>query len=465
MTPAESAQPRVAVPHSSFSRSDLENYRHDQRALLALPGNIPLQVGADFFFDHTVVRFFFFAGKRQRVFDDLSGALHESIFADIEATGHNFGSGLDFSGQLVDGNDRQHDAVFAEVAAVFDDEIFDHIGAVAGVDADASDIDLACFARSEFVEFKNVSALDEHDFADRSAHGSGHFGVQLELTIFSVDRNKVARLDQVDDQLKFFLTCVSADMDWRAGTVFVDDVSLAAEEVVDHPVNGFFVARDDAAGKNDSVALLDFRVLVIIDRGPGERGHGLALRAADQDTDFFRRKILHFPGIDDQSLGKFDVAQVFGDLGRVIHGAADEGDLASVLMGELYGEVDAVNGTREARDEEATLGVGEDLVELAANGALTGRISLALDVGGILKQRQHALFAVFGEGVEIEKFVVGGGGIDFEIAGVNDDTERCVDGERNAINQAVRDLNRMDGEGSGFEALVGPHLTQVGVVE
>ena len=90
--------------------------------------------------------------------------------------------------------------------------------------------------------------------------------------------------------------------------------------------------------------------------------------------------------------------------------------------------------------------MGEDFVELAADGALAGRVSFALDVGGILKQGQHALFAVLGEGVQIEKPVVGGGGIDFEIAGMNDDAERSVNGERDAIDQAVRDLDGMDGE-------------------
>ncbi len=111
------------------------------------------------------------------------------------------------------------------------------------------------------------------------------------------------------------------------------------------------------------------------------------------------------------------------------------------------------------------LGVGENFVELAANRALAGRVAFALDVGGILKQRQHAVLAVLGEGVQVEKFVVGGRGIDFEIAGVNDDAERRVNGERHAIDQAVRDVNGMNGEDSGLEPLVGAHFAQVGVVE
>jgi len=39
-----------------------------------------------------------------------------------------------------------------------------------------------------------------------------------------------------------------------------------------------------------------------------------------------------------------------------------------------------------------------------------GRVALALDVGGILEQRQHALLAILGEGVEVEQPIVGGVG-------------------------------------------------------
>ena len=90
--------------------------------------------------------------------------------------------------------------------------------------------------------------------------------------------------------------------------------------------------------------------------------------------------------------------------------------------------------------------MGENFVELAPDGALAGRVSLALDVGGILKQGEHALFAVLGEGVQIEKPVIGGRGIDFEIARMDHDPQRCMNRERNAIDQTVRDLNRMDGK-------------------
>ena len=58
-----------------------------------------------------------------------------------------------------------------------------------------------------------------------------------------------------------------------------------------------------------------------------------------------------------------------------------------------------------------------------------GRVAGAVDVGGVLQQAEDALLAEFGEGVEVEGLGVGGGEIDLEVAGVDDDADGGVDGE------------------------------------
>ena len=67
--------------------------------------------------------------------------------------------------------------------------------------------------------------------------------------------------------------------------------------------------------------------------------------------------------------------------------------------------------------------------------------------------------------MQVEEAVVGGRGIDLEIAGMQHDAKRRMDGERDAINQAVRHLQRMNGERPNLEALSGANFAQVGVVE
>ena len=133
---------------------------------MGLLGDVAFQVGADFFFDHAVVGLFFFAGVGQGVFDHAFGAFHEAVFAHVETPRYDFGSGLNSPCQFVDGDDGKDDAVFAEVTAVFNNQIFDYIRSRAGVDADAAYVDASGFAGAEFVELENVAAFDQHHFSD-----------------------------------------------------------------------------------------------------------------------------------------------------------------------------------------------------------------------------------------------------------------------------------------------------------
>ncbi len=267
--------------------------------------------------------------------------------------------------------------------------------------------------------------------------------------------------------ISFSSSWLACPLTWigRRSAVFVNHVRLAAEQVVDHAVDGLLVAGDDARREHDRVAFFNLGVLVIVHGSARQGRHGLALRPADHHADFFRREVLHLAGIDHQAFGNFQVAEIFGNFRGVVHGAADERDFASVLMCQFHGQPDAMNGRRKAGNEQPPLGLRENFIKLPAHRALARRVSFALNVGRILKQRQDALFAVFGEGVQIEKMVVGGRGIDFEIAGMNDDAQWSVNRERNAIHQAVGHVNGVDGEDADLEAFAGAHLAQIGVIE
>src|ERR1019366_2614859 len=170
-------------------------------------------------------------GRLQGVHHRLPRLIEETILVGVagEAAHHDFGRRLDLARQLVDGNDGQHDAVFAEVTAIANDQVFHHVAHGVGIDADATDGNAAGLARPHLVEFQNVAALDHHHLAHRVVHGAGNFGVQLELAILAVDGNKILRLYQIDDELEFFLAGVPADVHRRRRTIVVDDVGVAAE--------------------------------------------------------------------------------------------------------------------------------------------------------------------------------------------------------------------------------------------
>ena len=73
------------------------------------------------------------------------------------------------------------------------------------------------------------------------------------LPVFAVHRHEIARTHQVQNQPQFFRAAVSGHVDRRIHGA-VDHVRAALGEVVDHPVNGFFVSGNDARAEDHRVA-------------------------------------------------------------------------------------------------------------------------------------------------------------------------------------------------------------------
>src|SRR3954466_2945952 len=67
--------------------------------------------------------------------------------------------------------------------------------------------------------------------------------------------------------------------------------------------------------------------------------------------------------------------------------------------------------------------------------------------------------------MQVEEAVVGGRGVDLEVARMNNDADRGVNSERDAVDETVRDADRINGEWSDGEALSGFNLDQFGIVE
>ena len=175
--------------------------------------------------------------------------------------------------------------------------------------------------------------------------------------------------------------------------------------------------------------------------------------------------VAHLAGIDDEAGRDFDVAEVLRDLGALHHGAAEDDDFAAVLARQFEGDANAVDGRREAAEEELLLGLRKDFVEAGNDGAFAGRVAGALDVGRVLQKGQDAALAVFGEGVQVEGLVVERREIDFEVAGVDDDADGRFDGEGHAVDQRVGDADGLDGEGAEGEFLLRRDLDERGFVE
>jgi hypothetical protein len=450
----------AAIGGSDFS--DFEDHGHNHRPS---PGGFldqPLQLGADFFLDHAVVGFLLDGQGVEGLQDRLTRLLRDVGAA--KAAHDHFRLLLHFAGALVDGQHRQHDAVFRQNATILNHQVFDHIDGRAGIDEHAAGGDFVFLAGVAFVQFQNVAVFNDDGVLD-GAGFHGQAGVAHQVAVVAVHRNEVFGANQVDEQALLFLRAVAADVNQSVGSVVADDVGATAVEVIDDAKDPLFIAGNNARAEDDGVPGVDVGVLVVVDGGPRQRAHGFTLSAADKDHQLLGVEVAHLAGVDNQAGGNVDVAQVLGNLSGLHHGAADDGDFAVVLARQIEGDLDAKDGGREAGEEELLLGLREDFVEAGNDGAFAGRVAGALNIGRVLQQGEDAALAVLGEGVQIEGVVIERGKIDFEVAGVDDDADWRLDGQGHAIDQRMRDADGLDDERPEGEFALGLDLDELDFVE
>ena len=75
---------------------------------------------------------------------------------------------------------------------------------------------------------------------------AGESRVALQLAVLAVNRDKVAWLDQVDDEFQLFLAGVTADVNRRRRPILVNDVRLPPIKVIHHSVDSFLISGNDA---------------------------------------------------------------------------------------------------------------------------------------------------------------------------------------------------------------------------
>ena len=144
------------------------------------------------------------------------------------------------------------------------------------------------------------------------------------------------------------------------------------------------------------------------------------------------------------------------DLGDRHHAAADHRHAAAVFLRQVEHQLNAVDRGAEAGDHHALLSARLKISSMRGlHGALGFGVAGAVGIGGIGEQQQDAALAVVGQGVQVEQLVIGGRGIDLEIAGVDDDAERRGDGQRHGAHDRVRDVDELDLERADLDDLLG----------
>src|SRR5580704_1137920 len=163
------------------------------------------------------------------------------------------------------------------------------------------------------------------------------------MAIFAVNWNEVFRLDELQYEFLFFLAGVAGNVNGPRGIVVINE-RAAAEHVVEHAKDGFFVAGNDARGKDDAVVFVDRYEAVIVNGDARKGRHGFGLAAAGQNDDAFGIEVANVLRAHDHPVGNAQVLHRMRDFDVVDHAAADKGHFAAHASGDINHLLDAVNG-------------------------------------------------------------------------------------------------------------------------
>ena len=144
-----------------------------------------------------------------------------------------------------------------------------------------------------------------------------------------------------------------------------------------------------------------------------------------------------------------DVPEAAADVDVLAHRAADQRDLAAVLLGRVHDLLDAVDVRREAGDDDAALAAREHAVQVRADDRLALRDARAVDVRRVAAQQQQALAAELGQPRHVGRRAADRRLVELVVAGEEDGAERRLERDAARVRDRVRQVDALDLERAG----------------
>ena len=206
------------------------------------------------------------------------------------------------------------------------------------------------------------------------------------MTVFTVNGNEIFRLHKLQDKFLFFLAGVAGDVNGAAGIVVIDQ-SAAAEHVIEHAENCFFVSGDDACGKDHGIVFVDGNEAMIVYSNTREGRHRFGLAAAGENDQALRVKAANVLRANDHPVWNAEIFEGVSDFDIVDHAAADEGDFAANARGNVDDLLDAMDRRSETRKDHAAGSGAAKLFDARDDIALGTSEAGSFDVGGVGEKR------------------------------------------------------------------------------
>src|SRR5690554_2272371 len=227
------------------------------------------------------------------------------------------------------------------------------VGSVAdvfAVDEEASVGDFANDFCATLGEFEDVAVVDDERVFDAAL--LTEFGVFFAHTEFTVHGNQVGWLGHVNHHLELFLLRMTGAVNFAV--VSGDDGGTAFGQVIEHEVDGVFVARDLTRAQHDGVIGMNFDVVMIAVGHASERGARLGLATGGDDDDFVGGVVFHILHVDDDVVVRqCDESELAGDSEVFRHAVAAECYFSAMFAGQFNNGGHAMQVAGELRDDQA----------------------------------------------------------------------------------------------------------------
>src|SRR6478735_2554867 len=333
---------------------------------------------------------------------DLGDDLLEDLVVLDEPAGRDLRAARDLAGGRVEHDDAGDETLVAQDPPVLEQRL---VGAAhaAAVDVDVAALDDTGHLGDPVDEVDDDAVLGEHDVVLVDAGGDGELGVGIHVPPLAVHGKDVARLDDVVAVEQLARAGVARDV--HLGIALVHDVGAEAHEAVDDAVDGVLVAGDEAAREQHRVAGADVDAVLAV-RHPREGRHRLTLGAGADEDELVVTQAVDLLDVDEDAVGHPEVAELGGDAHVAHHRAPHHGDLAAGLLRGAEHLLHAVHVAAEAGDDDAALGVAEDLVDGRSDLELGRREAGDVGVRRVGEEEVDALLAQPGEGTQVGEAAV-----------------------------------------------------------
>ena len=183
---------------------------------------------------------------------------------------------------------------------------------------------------------------------------------------------------------------------------------------------------------------------------PPQRRQRFALASGRDRDDLLVRVVLDLPGLDQQPVGGVRDPEVRGDVEVLPHRTADEGDLATELVGGVDDLLDAMDVRGEAGDDDPPVRPRERLQQRGPDARLRRRDSRPVGVRRVAAEAQQALGAERRQAGEVGGVAVDRRLVELVIAGQQDRAELRVDRHRTRVRDRMRHVDHLDPEVPGL---------------